>query len=145
MCFDKPENLNAAFDRGFQVRLVPGPKHAAIQTYEEMRGLGMRGDTVDVVLDLSSASPVPVGPHSPDSAFNTRVMQDVFNYLVEQTFSCILLNARRRWPEVKPVSVLFLRWRPWGAAACSCRARRQQRQVLVEPRSPPGQRWLQAC
>jgi len=30
-------------------------------------------------------------------AVNRRVFDD----LVEQTFSCILLNARRRWPDVK--------------------------------------------
>jgi len=57
MRFGKPENRNAAFDRGIEVRLVPGPKHVAIQTYDQRRGLGMRGDTADVVLDLTNASP----------------------------------------------------------------------------------------
>ena len=34
-----------------------------------------------------------------------RAMQTVFDRLAEQTFSCVLLNARRRWPEVKFVSL----------------------------------------
>jgi hypothetical protein len=106
MCFGKPENRNEAAKRGIQVSLVPGAKHAAIHTYDEMRGLGMRGDTVDVVLDLTNASPEA----APDSAqtrwaFMEAVNQRVFDDLVAQTFSCILLNGRRRWPEVKFVSL----------------------------------------
>jgi hypothetical protein len=67
-----------------------------------MIGLGMRGDTVDVVLDLTNASPKT----TPDSrAFVKTAMQRGCDRLVEQTFSCILLNGRRRWPEVKFVSL----------------------------------------
>ena len=102
-CFGKPENRNEASKRGIRVVLVPGPGHLDVNAYDEMRGLGMRGDTVDVVLELTNAAPMAAGPS--DSLLSALAMQMDFDHLVEQTFSCILLNARRRWPELRFVSL----------------------------------------
>jgi hypothetical protein len=78
-CFGKPENRNEASKRRIRVELVPGAKHVAVSTYDEMRGLGMRGDTVDVVLDLADASPATADPSGANQDLWSSVAQKVFD------------------------------------------------------------------
>src|SRR6185436_10380977 len=70
----------------------------SIQTYEDMQGLGVYGDTARVMLDLTAV------PDTLPAEFGSR---GALALVVEETVSCIFLNAKRQselnyvWLEVK--------------------------------------------
>jgi hypothetical protein len=104
----EPENRNQASLLGIKVRLVddrPREQGGA----ETMRGFGVFGDTVRVVMDLTGVAAwkldeaLPLPPQEPGASTfqdGRRVFTRIWRETVLETLDCVLLNARRSWPTI---------------------------------------------
>ena len=113
MVHGKAEDRNEASLLGVKVHLMddrPREQGGA----ETMRGYGVYGDTLKVVMDLTGVDPQQLGfsfpPIRPDDERDQQARSEWIasmgaQRVVLQTFDCILLNARRWWPQIRLVTL----------------------------------------
>jgi hypothetical protein len=111
MVHGKPENRNEASLLGVKVHLVDDRTREQGGA-ETMQGYGVYGDTLKVVMDLTGVDHLgfsfpPLRPEDKrdEQARSEWIASMGAQRVVLQTFDCILLNARRWWPQVRLVAL----------------------------------------
>ena len=92
---------NAANLARFRLRFPPGAADSS-----GARSLGVFGDTLVVVMDLSETLRVKALEDSIGALSSESMLSDArLNEVMVKTVDCLLLNARRRWPRIRHLAL----------------------------------------